>query len=53
MKDVLPQKIEEDIGIPTNLASFKLDLLDNEKKAKEELILPYTLYVKCFCRIKI
>jgi len=48
-----PQKIEEDKGIPTNLASFKLDLQDNEKKAKEELILPYTLYIKYFYGIKI
>lgn len=43
--DLPPQKIEDEICIPKNLASFKLDLQDNEKKAKEELILPYTLYV--------
>ncbi|KAL5233368.1 hypothetical protein ACI65C_000778 [Semiaphis heraclei] len=43
INDLPPQKIEEDKSIPTNLASFKLDLQDNEKKAKEELILPYTL----------
>ncbi|XP_060872264.1 elongator complex protein 5 [Metopolophium dirhodum] len=43
INDLPPPKIEEDKGIPTNLASFKLDLQDNEKKAKEELILPYTL----------
>uniref|UniRef100_A0A2S2NZ92 Elongator complex protein 5 n=1 Tax=Schizaphis graminum TaxID=13262 RepID=A0A2S2NZ92_SCHGA len=43
INDLAPQKIEEDKGIPKNLASFKLDLQDNEKKAKEELILPYTL----------
>ncbi|CAH1736554.1 unnamed protein product [Aphis gossypii] len=53
INDLPPQKIEEDKGIPTNLASFKLDLQDNEKKAKEELILPYTLYIKYFYRIKI
>jgi len=41
------------MSIPTNLASFKLDLKDNEKKAKEELILPYTLYVNNFCIIRI
>lgn len=45
INDLPPQIIEEDKGIPTNLASFKLDLQDNEKKAKDELILPYTLYV--------
>ncbi|KAL4084665.1 hypothetical protein QTP88_027592 [Uroleucon formosanum] len=43
INDLPPQIIEEDKGIPTNLASFKLDLQDNEKKAKDELILPYTL----------
>lgn len=43
INDLIPQKIEEEKGIPTNLASFKLDLQDNEKKAKDELILPYTL----------
>lgn len=47
----LPQLIEEDKGIPTNLASFKLDLQENEKKAKEGLILPYTLYVNDSKRI--
>lgn len=48
--DNLPLKIvEEDKGIPTNLASFKIDLQENEKKAKEELVLPYTLYVHFFC----
>lgn len=46
---MLPKKIEEENGIPTNLASFKLDLQENEKKAKENLILPYTLYVKISC----
>lgn len=48
LMDDIPQKIEEDPGIPTNLASFKLDLKVNEKKAKEELVLPYTLYVNYF-----
>ncbi|XP_015373816.1 PREDICTED: elongator complex protein 5 isoform X2 [Diuraphis noxia] len=43
INDLPPQKIEDDKIIPTNLASFKLDLQDSEKKAKEELILPYTL----------
>ncbi|CAI6361985.1 unnamed protein product [Macrosiphum euphorbiae] len=43
INDLPPPKIEEDKGIPTNLASFQLDLQDSEKKAKEELILPYTL----------
>ncbi|NP_001233011.1 uncharacterized protein LOC100572529 [Acyrthosiphon pisum] len=43
INDLPPIKIEEDKGIPTNLASFKLDLQDSEKKAKDELILPYTL----------
>lgn len=43
MDDLPPLMIEEEKGIPTNLASFKLDLQDNEKKAKEELVLPYTL----------
>jgi hypothetical protein len=42
---LLPQTIEEEKGIPKNLASFKLDLQENEKKAKEELVLPYTLLV--------
>lgn len=46
MDDLPPKIVEEEQGIPTNLASFKLDLQENEKKAKEELILPYTLYVK-------
>lgn len=45
MNDLPPKMVEEEQGIPTNLASFKLDLQENEKKAKEELILPYTLYV--------
>lgn len=48
MDDLLPQIVEEEKGIPTNLASFKLDLQENEKKAKEELVLPYTLLVNCF-----
>ncbi|XP_025422950.1 elongator complex protein 5 [Sipha flava] len=43
INDLLPQTIEEEKGIPKNLASFKLDLQENEKKAKEELVLPYTL----------
>lgn len=43
MDDIPPKIVEEEPGIPTNLASFKLDLQENEKKAKEELILPYTL----------
>lgn len=43
MDDLPPKMREEENGIPTNLASFKLDLQDNEKKAKEELVLPYTL----------
>lgn len=47
MDDLLPQTIEEEKGLPTNLASFKLDLQENEKKAKEELVLPYTLLVNC------
>lgn len=47
MDDLLPQIVEEEKGIPTNLASFKLDLQENEKKAKEELVLPYTLLVNC------
>ncbi|XP_022175736.1 elongator complex protein 5 isoform X2 [Myzus persicae] len=42
INDLPPQQIEEDKSIPTNLASFKLDLQASEKKAKEELILPYT-----------
>lgn len=44
MDDLPLQKIEKEIGNNIlNLASFKLDLQDSEKKAKEELILPYTL----------
>lgn len=41
--------VEEEKGLPINLASFKIDLQDNEKKAKEELVLPYMLYVHFFC----
>lgn len=52
--DDLPTKIiEEEKGIPTNLASFKMDLQENEKKAKEKLILPYTLYVNYFSMNKL
>lgn len=53
MDDLAPKIVEEEIGIPTNLASFKLDLQDNEKKAKEELILPYTLYVNYFSYVQV
>lgn len=53
MDDLPPQQMtEEEKGIPTNLASFKLDLQENEKKAKEGLILPYTLYVNHFIEFK-
>jgi len=40
-----PTLLEEEKAIPSHLASFKIDLHENEKKAKDELILPYTLYV--------
>lgn len=53
INDLAPQRIEEEKSIPTNLASFKLDLQDDEKKAKEELILPYTLYVNKFLELKL
>lgn len=48
-----PKMVEEEKGVPTNLASFKIDLQDNEKKAKEELVLPYMLYVNFFLKMLI
>lgn len=53
MDDFSPKIVEEEKSIPTNLASFKMDLQEDEKKAKLGLVLPYTLYVDYFYKKKI
>lgn len=53
MDDFSPKIVEEEKSIPTNLASFKMDLQEDEKKAKLGLVLPYTLYVYYFNRKKL